>query len=111
MKQPSYHSSIRILVICFFSFALTSASSAQSLFYCNCGSDSTGKNVYGYCDSLRLKVIIPCAYDSAYPFNNGLARVIKSGKNGFIDTKGNMVIPAQFDHAPDMNGASAIVQK
>lgn len=111
MKQPTYNSSIRLLVVCFFSTVLTSTSSAQSLINCNCGSDSTGKNVYGYCDSLRSKVIIPCEYDSAYPFNNGLARVIKSGKTGFIDPKGKLVIPAQFDNGTDFNDGFAFVKK
>ena len=111
MSHTTCKSSILTGLICLFSFVLTSTLSAQSLISCNCGSDSTGKNVYGYCDLLRTKVIISCAYDSAYAFLNGLARVIRSGKTGYIDPKGKLVIPAQYDRGTDFNDGLAFVKK
>lgn len=35
-------------------------------------------------------------YDELYPFSEGLAAVKKDGKYGFINTKGELVIPIQF---------------
>lgn len=35
-------------------------------------------------------------YDELYPFSEGLAAVRKDGKYGFINTEGELVIPAQF---------------
>lgn len=35
-------------------------------------------------------------YDELYPFSEGLAAVKKDGKYGFINTKGELVIPVQF---------------
>ena len=35
-------------------------------------------------------------YDELYPFNEGLAAVKKDGQYGFINTKGELVIPAHF---------------
>lgn len=98
------------VVLMLFAF-IAAPASAQSLVFCNCGTDSTGKNVYGYCDSLRIKVVIACAYDSAFPFSNGIARVIKSGKTGYIDPKGKLIIPAQFDNGSDFNDGLAFVKK
>lgn len=37
-------------------------------------------------------------YDVLYPFSEGLAAVRKDDKCGFIDTKGNLVIPCQFSY-------------
>lgn len=37
-------------------------------------------------------------YDELYTFSNGLAPVKKDGKFGFIDTKGNLIIPCKYDN-------------
>ncbi|MBI5370769.1 MAG: WG repeat-containing protein [Sphingobacteriales bacterium] len=85
--------------------------SAQSLTHCNCGTDSTGKRLYGFCDSLRTKVIIPCQYDSTFAFSNGMARVMRAGKTGYTDQSGKLVIPVQFERAGDFNDGLAFVKK
>lgn len=51
---------------------------------------------YGFVDTLGRE-IPNCAYDFAYDFSDGLACVHKGGKAGYIDTKGNVVIPFKFD--------------
>ncbi len=38
-------------------------------------------------------------FDELYPFSEGLAAVKKNGKFGFIDTKGELIIPCQFSYA------------
>ena len=38
------------------------------------------------------KLVIPCKLDDAYLFQEGLARVKKDGKYGFIDTTGKLVV-------------------
>ncbi|MBI3138338.1 MAG: WG repeat-containing protein [Sphingobacteriales bacterium] len=85
--------------------------SAQSLTHCNCGTDSTGKRLYGFCDSLRTKMIIPCQYDSTFAFSNGMARVMKAGKSGYADQSGKLVIPIQFEKAGDFSDGLAFVKK
>lgn len=48
-------------------------------------------------------------YDELYPFSEGLAAVKKDGKFGYINTKGELVIPCQFDKACDFSDGLAIV--
>lgn len=50
-------------------------------------------------------------YDELYPFSEGLAAVKKDGKFGYIDTKGNLVIPCQFGYASDFIEGTAVVAK
>lgn len=50
-------------------------------------------------------------YDELYPFSEGLAAVKKDGKFGYIDTKGNLVIPCQFGYASDFIEGTAVVVK
>jgi hypothetical protein len=54
--------------------------------------------LYGYIDKEGRYVIVP-QYEYADVFsNNGL--LPENNKIGYIDTKGNKVIPAQFDKLP-----------
>lgn len=78
---------------------------AKKLFqYDNCGDVLVGEGlacVYrqgkgGYIDMNGVEVI-PCVFESAYPFYNGLAQVKKEGKYGWINKKGNIVIPIVYD--------------
>jgi hypothetical protein len=54
---------------------------------------------YGYIDPTGE--IIPLQYDDAFDFRGGLAAVVKDGKFGFIDKKGQNVIPHKFDNERD----------
>ena len=58
--------------------------------------DSKGK--WGYVDA-DDKEVIPCKYDDAFQFCNGLAKVSLCRKWGFIDKAGNEVIPVKYDGA------------
>ncbi len=49
------------------------------------------------------KVFILPQYDGADSFSEGLANVIKDGKEGFINKQGEVVIPLQYDGAYDFN--------
>ena len=53
--------------------------------------------------------------DSFYPtmssFHDGLAAVSKDGKWGYIDKKGNLAIPLQYDDAKDFSEGRAAVRK
>ena len=53
---------------------------------------------YGYIDTTG-KVVIPCQYDDAWSFSEGLARVWKGEKTGFVDKNGKEVIPCEYDEA------------
>ena len=41
--------------------------------------------------------MIPCKYDDAGYFNEGLACVRRNGKEGFINESGIEVIPCKYD--------------
>ena len=56
-------------------------------------------NKVGFADSETQEVIIPCKYDYAYNFIEGLALVELNEKKGFIDNLRNEVIPCRYDYA------------
>lgn len=58
--------------------------------------DASGK--YGFIDK-QGNTVIPCKYDWAGSFSEGLARIELNGKYGFIDQQGNTVIPCKYDNA------------
>ena len=45
------------------------------------------------------RVVIPCQYDQAWKFSDGLARVNIRGNFGFIDVNGRAVIPIEYNYA------------
>lgn len=45
------------------------------------------------------KIVIPCIYDSAFSFSEGLAKVKVDNKYGYIDKTGRQVIPCKYDDA------------
>ena len=55
--------------------------------------NKTGK--WGYVE--KRKKVIPYLYDEAEEFNNGLAKVKINGKYGFINKKGEVVLPLIYD--------------
>ena len=50
-------------------------------------------------------------YDELYPFSEGLAAVKKNEKFGFINTKGELVIPCQYQYAGSFKEGLACVVK
>ena len=54
------------------------------------------KNKRGFLDVYTGKIVIPALYDRAWIFSEGLGAVVKEGKLGFINKKGDVVIPFQF---------------
>jgi hypothetical protein len=88
---------------------------------------------YGFVDTGGNE-IIPCRYDFAYSFSEGLAAVnmggryeepddfikhtfgiydhvvFTGGKWGFVDTKGNQVIPLQYDNVDSFKNGKATVR-
>lgn len=64
------------------------------------------KDKWGYCRIYDKKVIIPCIYDEAFPFSESfameeMARVKINNKYGFINTDGELIIPAIYTDAED----------
>lgn len=70
-------------------------------------------NYWGYIDR-NGKEVIPATlnYTLVYPFVGGMARVSDNiGTIGFINTKGNLVIPMQYNFAKDFKNGVASVEK
>ena len=65
---------------------------------------------YGYINKLG-ELVIPCQWDKARQFFEGLARVEKLGKWGYIDKTGKLVIPCRWDNAFDFSEGLAWVQR
>lgn len=53
---------------------------------------------YGYVNELG-NLVIPCSWDDAHDFSEGLGAVEKDGKWGYIDETGTLVIPNQWFYA------------
>ena len=65
---------------------------------------------YGFADKSG-KVVIPCQWEYAYGFSEGLARVQDANwKWGFIDKTGKVVIPCQWKGAYDFSEGLAKVE-
>nr|WP_241254687.1 WG repeat-containing protein [Brevibacillus sp. SYP-B805] len=56
-------------------------------------------------------MIVPAAYSSIEPFQDGVAAVEKNGKWGYINRQGKLVIPLQFQYGYGFANGSAIVKK
>jgi serine/threonine protein kinase len=65
---------------------------------------------YGFKDMNNKLVIMP-AYDDVFEFSDGLAAVSVKGLWGFIDTKGNWVIKAQYKKADFFQKGQAKVEQ
>ena len=65
---------------------------------------------YGYVDKSGHEVI-PCKYDYAGNFREGLAIFEKDDKWGYIDKKGREVIPCKYDRTFNFSEGLAIVEK
>lgn len=72
---------------------------------------SSGIMRYGYADKKGV-LVIPIIYDTAYPFSEGYAAVIKDGKLGFIDEKGKVAVPfGDYEYFGDFSDGLAAVRK
>lgn len=60
------------------------------------------------------KVVIPCIYDYAYSFNDGVAVVsnIVDGKmkSGYIDWKGKVILPIQYERISTFSAGHGLIQ-
>ena len=53
----------------------------------------------GYIDKTG-KEVIPCIYENAGAFQDGLAGIIMDGKHGYIDKAGTVIVPCIYDPDP-----------
>ena len=66
---------------------------------------------YGYVDKSSHTIIIPCKYESAKDFSEGVAAVQpRYSRWGFIDTTGQVVIPFNFRRAGSFSEGLAAVK-
>ena len=65
---------------------------------------------YGFMDKAG-KEVIPCDYDYAGAFSEGLASIRRNNKMGFIDKTGREVIPCIYNVAGSFSGGLAFVEK
>ena len=56
-------------------------------------------NKVGFVNKINQNTVIPCKYDIAFSFSEGLARVRYNGKWGYIDETGKFVISCKYDGA------------
>ena len=61
------------------------------------------QNLYGFVNSKTGKTIISPKYEDAGAFCRGLAPVKQDGKWGFIDEKGNEIVPPTFELASPLS--------
>lgn len=67
------------------------------------------KGKIGYADQNGNEVI-KCQYESAQPFNNGIAIVTKSGKSGIIDATGKVLLPLKYTQIQTWNKELFIIK-
>jgi hypothetical protein len=53
---------------------------------------------FGFIDKTG-KLVIPCKWNTAFDFSEGLAKVEDHGKFGFIDKTGRLVLPCKWELA------------
>ena len=70
----------------------------------------TASNLYGFRNT-NGKLVIPCCYEMAGDFHDGLARVVVDGKNGFINHEGQTVVPPIYNRATIFSDGLAGVQQ
>ncbi len=68
------------------------------------------EGLWGYIDKTG-KEVIPCQFEEAQNFSEGLAAVKVRGKWGYIDKTGKMVIEPQFSHAGEFSSGLAVAAR
>lgn len=66
--------------------------------------------LYGFRNT-RGKLLIPCQFEMAGDFHEGLARVVVDNRNGFINKKGAVVIKPAFNRASNFSCGRAGVEQ
>lgn len=84
--------------------ALVGTASAQGL------SVTKVKDKFGYADASG-NVVIKANYTTAYPFENGKAKVQKDNKWGYIGTDGKPIIKIEYDNIEEFVNGIALVKK
>ncbi|MBR5849395.1 MAG: WG repeat-containing protein, partial [Bacteroidaceae bacterium] len=64
----------------------------------------------GFIDEETMQIVIPCKYNYAKSFSEGLAGVQLNGKYGFIDKTGREIIPCKYDYADSFSEGLAYVK-
>lgn len=62
----------------------------------------------GYTDK-ENNILVDAVYDNTYPFNEGFGRVFRNGRYGFINRRGEEVIPLKYRSASEFNNGLAFV--
>lgn len=56
--------------------------------------DNKGK--CGYVNQ-QGNIVVPCKYETAFPFSNGVGKVGKGNKYGLVDASGREILPVKYD--------------
>lgn len=56
-------------------------------------------------------VVITAQYDEAYQFDEGLGRVVKDNRIGFINAKNEVIVPIAFDRASGFKDGIAVIMR
>lgn len=67
--------------------------------------------VYGLCDKETTEIIVKPKYSWIWPFINGMARVLKNGKFGFINSEGKKIIATRHSYAWDFSCGYARIRR
>lgn len=55
-------------------------------------------NKRGFLNIYTGRILVPAQYERAWVFSEGLGAVVKDGKVGFVNSRGDVVIPFQFGY-------------
>lgn len=102
-RSPEKYTERMFNVKKFFTLILALALTMGLAVPASAAGDTAKRGVLTYSEPIAPK------YDDALSFSEGLAAVKKNGQWGYIDTKGNTVIPEQFDIAFSFNEGLALV--
>ena len=69
-----------------------------------------GPSKKGYMNKFA-KVIVPAEYDEAYAFKEGMGKVAKNGRYGFVNANGILAINCTYDDANDFQDGIGIVKQ
>ena len=80
-----------------------------AFFYDRATIKSNGK--YGFLNR-KMEIIIPCRYEGAYIFKEGMAQVRSNNLSGYINTLGKEIIPCKYETTFQFSeGLAAVKEK